>query len=102
MSETVSSTKYYNTVEDDYSEILTLDGFDWPDDADRRLQAIKIIFKTGFGDADTDIPRDITEAILAHATAMWKNKGDCDGAGCKLSLPAISKSIYLQNRLELM
>jgi hypothetical protein len=61
---------------------------------------VKITFKTGFGDDDTDIPSDIRTAILGHATAMHVNRGDCDG--CGTAIPALSKSIYMKNRIELL
>ncbi len=96
----VSSSVYYNTVEDDYSEILSLPGQDWPDNADRRMQTVKITFKAGFGDSETDIPNDIRTAILGHATALWKNRGDCGSDACAATVPAASKAIYLQNRIE--
>lgn len=96
----VSSAIYYNTIEDDYSEVLTLDSATWPLDADRRLQAITITFKTGFGDADTDMPSWVTEGILQHVANMWANRGDCSGSGCAKFLPAAARSLYLQNRIE--
>lgn len=99
---TVTASTFYNTVETDYSEVLTVDGADWPDDADRRLQAITITFKAGFGDADTDMPAWVTEGILQHVANMWANRGDCSSCGDKTGVlvPAVSKTLYLQNRIE--
>ena len=99
---TVTASTYYNTVETDYSEVLTVDGADWPDDADRRLQAIKITFKTGFGDSNNDMPAWVTEGILQHVASMWANRGDCSacGDGTGVLVPAVSKTLYLQNRIE--
>lgn len=98
---TVDSTTYYNTFETDYSEVLTEPGSNWPDDADRRLQAITITFKAGFGDDDTDMPAWVTDGILKHVANMYTNRGDCacgDASGGFLPLRA--KSLYLQNRIE--
>lgn len=97
---TVADTVYYNTVEEDYSEVLTLNGQDWPTDGDVRMQSVKITFDAGFGDCEDDIPNDLQEAVLAHATALWKHRGDCDESACKSLLPPISRMIYLQNRIE--
>lgn len=91
----IPSTDYYNTVETDYSELLSANA--WPTDNDNRLQSIEINFKTGFGDTEADIPSDIKNAILMHATALWSDRGDC----CEESnMPALAKSIYLKNRIE--
>lgn len=97
---TVDSTIFYNTLEDDYSKVLTLDNKVWPTDADNRLQAIEIEFIAGFGVDDTFVPDCLQEAIMLHATKMLENKGDCDDSDVKNSVPAIAKSIYLQNRIE--
>ena len=99
---TVPDSTYYNTLETDYSEVLTVDGSDWPEDADTRLQAITITFKTGFGDDDTDMPAWVTEGILQHVANMWANRGDCSGCGdtTGVFLPLTAKLLYLQNRIE--
>lgn len=97
---TVATTVWYNTLENDYSKLLTLDGQVWPTDADIRLQAIQIEFKSGFGDADTDVPDCFKNAIMLHATQLLMNRGDCDDESCKQTVPAAAKVIYLQNRIE--
>lgn len=98
---TVDSTTYYNTFETDYSEVLTEQGSNWPDDADRRLQAITITFKAGFGDDDTDMPAWVTEGILQHVANMYANRGDCAcGDATGSLLPLTAKALYLQNRIE--
>ena len=98
---TVNASVFYNTVEDDYSEILTNDGSSWPTDADRQLQTIQIEFKSGFGDADGDVPHWDTEGILQHATQMYKDRGDCScDSGIESTLPNIARTLYLQNRIE--
>jgi uncharacterized phiE125 gp8 family phage protein len=100
---TVAGTVYYNTLETDYSNVLTLEGQSWPSDADNRLQAIQITFKSGFGDSDEDIPDCYQSAIMAHAANMWANKGDCDvasSADIQSAVPPSARIIYLQNRIE--
>lgn len=97
---TVASSVFYNTFENDYSKILTLDNQVWPTDADNRLQAIEIEFVAGFGADDTFVPDCIQEAIMLHATQMLQNKGDCDELNVSDNVPAAAKVIYLQNRIE--
>lgn len=97
---TVASTVYYNTEETDYSSVLTLPDQEWPTNTDIRFQSVKITFKTGFGDADTDIPEDIANAILDLATALWKHRGDCDEKACSSLIPPGAKMTFLQNRIE--
>lgn len=97
---TVASSVFYNTFENDYSKILTLNNQAWPTDADNRLQAIEIEFVAGFGKDDTFVPECIKEAIMLHATQMLQNKGDCDDLNVLDTVPAAAKAIYLQNRIE--
>lgn len=96
------TTEFYNTLETDYSEVLTVENARWPEDADRRLQAITITFKTGFGAADTDMPAWVTEGVLQHVANMYTNRGDCGGCGdtSGMLLPLTAKLLYLQNRIE--
>jgi hypothetical protein len=96
----LDNTIYYNTIEEDYSELLTVVGKDWPTQLDQRLQAIQITFKTGFGDTETDIPHGYRAAILQHVAALYANRGDCDDSSCAAMVPAAAKTFYLQNRIE--
>lgn len=101
----VASNIFYNTIEHDYSEVLTNDGFEWPENADRRLQVIEIEFLTGFGDGDAtsepDTPPWAIEGILLHTAQLYRNRGDCScEAGVKQHLPASVRALYLQNRIE--
>ena len=72
-----------------------------PEDTAVRMQAVTITFDCGFG-TEANVPAEIKEAILLHATAMQSNRGDCDDASCANAVPAIAKAIYLQNRIENM
>jgi len=102
----VASTVFYNTVEEDYSSVLTVPGKTWPTDAEERLQAINIKFKSGFGDDPEDVPDDLRDALLMHVTFLYENRGDCEdvcngSSGCgPKTTPSASKAIYLQNRIE--
>lgn len=97
----VDSSIYYNTLEADYSEVLTKESGDWPEDADSRLQAITITFKSGFGDEATDMPAWVTEGILQHVAEMYSNRGDCDfSGGVDKFLPVTARLLYMHNRIE--
>lgn len=98
----LDSSKYYNTLENDYSEIMPVEGGIWPN-VDKRLQAIKITFKAGYGDDDSFIPAGYKQAILMHVANLYSNRGDC-GGGCSSSVtistaPNESKSFYCQQRI---
>ena len=97
---TVASTVYYATSESGYSKILTLDGQVWPTNADIRLQAVEIEFVAGYGADDTDVPDDLQEAILVHATQILENRSDCKNANVMDKVPEVCRLIYKQNRIE--
>lgn len=94
---------FYNTLENDYSEILTNPNQTWPEDVDRRLQSITITFTCGFASSALDLPPWIKEGMLQHIALMYENRGDCMEGGsskCLQFLPATAKGIYLQNRIQ--
>lgn len=84
---------------DSFSQIVPVNS--WPT-VDLIPQAIEIQFQAGYGSA-ADVPSDIKNALLAHATAVYFNRGDCsDGSGvscsCKFAPPE-SISVYNQYRI---
>lgn len=91
--QTVSADDYYNTDETYYSKVVFEDTFDFPQ-LSTRLQNITIQFKVGFGDADTDIPCDIKQALLEHITFIYNNRGDCIDAACSNLIPLSTKMAY--------
>lgn len=103
---TVPDTTYYNTIENDFSEVLTLDNQVWPDNADRRLQSIIITFTAGFGDTPADMPDWLTTALLQHIAMMYENRGDCvdasGGCACSQFLPITARAIYQQHRILIL
>ena len=99
---TVPTTTFYNTIEEDYSEILTLEDQLWPDNADRRLQTITITFVCGLGDKASDLPDWIATGLLQHIAMMYENRGDCidtTGVNTAQFLPVTARLIYQQNRI---
>lgn len=96
-AQTVSSSIYYNSVELDYSEVLTSPDQDWPEDAVKKLQNIVITFVCGMSeDAATFLTEhaNLVNALLMHATMMYQNRGDCGACGIKA--PPAAESIYMQ------
>lgn len=103
MGQTVASTVYYNTVETDYSEVLTVTGQCWPDDALRQMQNIKITFIAGMApDAATFLALhpNLVNALLMHIAKMYENRGDCSEASCACACattaPSAAHGMYLQ------
>lgn len=43
---------------------------------DEHPEALKITFKTGYGDTASSIPEDIINAIKAHVAYLYENRGD--------------------------
>ena len=100
--QTVASTVFYNTAEEDYSEVVTLPDQEWPDDSLRKMQNIVITFLCGLSaDAatfQTEHP-NLFNAIMMHAVAMYENRGDCASdacTACSMAAPAAAQGIYLQ------
>ena len=98
--QTVDPTTYYNTVEEDYSEILLAQDSDWPTDANNRMQSIDISFVCGLGNDETEIEACWKVAIMEHAAMLWANRGDCSDSGCMKMIPAASKAFYEIKRLR--
>lgn len=89
---TVDAADYYLVVKPSYAMIAPVS--EWPT-PDLRMQAVQIEFTAGYGAASV-IPADIKDALLAHATSVYQNRGDCDSGGsceCKFA-PAVSMAVY--------
>lgn len=68
-----------------------------PEGYDDHPEAIKITFKTGFGDSNTSVPADIITAIKAHVAYIYENnRGDGDPtlSDPTQEMPVSSKLIY--------
>lgn len=97
----IPATDYYNTIEEDYSEVLIKDGKCWPSNTDVRLQSVEIIFKSGFGDDAADMPDWVPTGIMQHVAELHANRGDCSSeADIKNNLPPAARMLYMQNRIE--
>ena len=57
--------------------------------------AVKITFKTGFGDDPSDVPESIKTAIKMYVSYLYENRGDCDcgtESGFPMSAQVLLKS----------
>jgi len=102
MATNIPTTVFGNTFETDYSRIFLKPDQCWPTDVANIPQAIIIKFDAGYGTSSTDVPSALRGALLQHAANFYANRGDCscDGAGAELALPAQSKKIYQQYRIQ--
>lgn len=98
---TVAASLFGVTTENDFPFIFRLPDQDWPDDKDDLPQSIRIQFKSGFGDAETDIPTSLRVALLQHVAKLYENRGDCtlDCKGASKAAPCTSRAIYDQFRI---
>jgi uncharacterized phiE125 gp8 family phage protein len=60
---------------------------------DYDCNAVKITFKTGFGDDATSVPEAIKTAIKAIVAFMYENRGDCGSCGDGSGIPIQAKVI---------
>lgn len=66
-----------------------------PPTTDSNCNAVKITFKTGFGDDATFVPDNIKLAMLQHIGNLYESRGDCESNG----IPESSKQVYSQYKL---
>jgi uncharacterized phiE125 gp8 family phage protein len=52
-------------------------GQPWPTDT-RNMVRIEIVYVTGYGNADTDVPEGIRTALMQAVVWMYEHRGDCD------------------------
>ena len=91
---TVSDSVYYLKKLTQCSEILLVDGQEWPTDTDEREQAIEIEFKTlGY-----DCNSEIIEALKRHVAFLYTNRGDCPDVS-KAAMQSGATFIYDQFRI---
>jgi len=64
-----------------------------PNDIDESCNAVRITFKTGFGDKGDDVPSDIKLAIMSHVASIYENRGDCKSPNAG-NIPEESRRVY--------
>ena len=93
---------YQVATKEAYSQVYTTDSSSWPTIDTDVVQPITINFKAGFGETADDVPDDIKDAILAHATAVYKNSGDCSSGAASCSCrfaPPEAMAVYNSYRI---
>jgi uncharacterized phiE125 gp8 family phage protein len=86
--DSVTSIKYYDennaqqTLAAAYYQVDTLsvlpriklnDGYSWPTTYDK-MNAVEVIFKTGYGTLTTDVPKNKRMAVMFYAADMYENR----------------------------
>lgn len=67
-----------------------------PSQMDDSCNAVKITFKTGFGDTGADVPADLKIAIKAHIAFLNLNRGDCTD---RKNIPTTAEAVYGNYRI---
>ncbi len=75
--ETLDSSLYDFTEDNDYSRIYLIDCDSVYPCVDCRKQAIEIEFIAGYGDDNTSLPEALKTAIKIIVAYMYENRGDC-------------------------
>ena len=99
----VPAVTYYINESNEYSTLLLDAGQSWPTDLSQRTHRVICTFTAGYDD-QCKIPEDLRMAILAHATKLYENRGDCDcsnAADMAKFVPAQSSLVYAQYRILL-
>ena len=105
---TVSTDIYFTTSSNTFSHLALKENQAWPTDEDLQEQAIKITFKTGYGNTLSSIPDSLREGLLQHIAVMYENRGDCDEgrvsggtfASAQKFLPVDAQLIYDMYRIR--
>lgn len=97
---TVDAADYFITVSSvSYPTVQPLIDKSWPDDVDRRQQAVQISFQAGYGSTFDAVPHDLMRALYEHIADMVENRGDCSEDSCGSCLPATTKRVYASHRV---
>lgn len=75
--ETMDSSLYDFTEDNDYSRIYLINQNSSWADVDSRKQAINIEFDAGYGATNTSIPQALKDALKIIISYMYANRGDC-------------------------
>jgi uncharacterized phiE125 gp8 family phage protein len=96
---TLPSANYYITESNNFSTINLVDGESWPNNVDRRKQAIVITFVAGYGDDSCDIPASLKQAMLSNVASLFDNAGDCTDESGNNQAIALYKPYTLSTKL---
>lgn len=97
---TLASSNYqvsiYSGIKATPGMITLRDGGTWPT-FDRNRDGIEIQFVAGYGDAGTDVPMMIRQAILEEVSFRYENRGDCgDGINSQSAMSLLDNFRLVQ------
>lgn len=100
----IDAGDYYATQSRGFSRLASTDGKSWPNDSDRRMQAVKVTLTAGYGDTWA-MPADLKQAILSHAAFLYANRGDCtSGEAASASvvdvIPPCARAVYERYKIR--
>lgn len=103
VEQTLDPSDYSITNESLYSRIYPAFEKEFPVSRHQGYQNVIIEFTAGYGDASTDIPADIKQAILLMVSDLYANRGDCcsctNADGSVTITPSSAKAILDQYRI---
>lgn len=77
--QTFDSSYYLVDTDSEPGRVAEAYGYSWPDTRDQ-MAAIRLTFVAGYGDATTDLPQDIIDAVLLHVSIHYEQREGIDSA----------------------
>jgi uncharacterized phiE125 gp8 family phage protein len=99
VEQTINPTDYYVVFKESYSLIFPTTS--WPINIQRQ-QSISIEFTAGYSEDNAQgitLPPSLKTALLAFASALYEDKGDCSSGCTCSSAPAIARAVFNQYRI---
>lgn len=93
------SSNYYIPKTNRFTQIVLDKNKSWPSDISDRKQSVIITFVSGYGDADTDVPDSLKQAMLLMIANLYTNRGDCSLDNCNACLDAGGKRLLNQYKI---
>lgn len=104
---TVSTDVYFLAISNTFPHLTLKENQVWPTDEDQQEQAVKITFKSGYGNTSSSVPDSLREGLMQHIASMYENRGDCDSrvsgtssAMAQKFLPIDAQLIYDMYRIR--
>ena len=76
-TQTVSTSTYKLTDPNNaYATVTLQDNQNWPTDEIDERDAVKVTYKAGYGDSDSDVPRSLRVALLMLVATLYECRSD--------------------------
>lgn len=92
----IPATVYAVTTEADYRRLILRPGQSWPGDKIDANDSVRIDFSASMGNTFSNLPGDISMALLAHTVSAFTKAGDCCD---EAKIPSIALNVYKQRRI---